>query len=118
MDVTTDNGHYLLQHPFFTLQLDQQRSAMLQGYDKSKLILGVRPENILITDKANAVFSEEALVVEPQGSHQVVAIDLNGQIIKIVAPAHPKVSPGELLHLTFDQQRIHLFDVESEKRLG
>lgn len=117
MDVTGSNGQYTLQHPMFRLELDRQHCAMLQGYDKPKLVLGVRPENVLITDEANAVFSEEVLVVEPQGSHQVVAIDLNGQIIKIVAPAHPKVSPGEPLHLTFQQERMHLFDVDTEKRL-
>ena len=118
VDVSSRNGQQILQHPFFTLELDQEHSALLKDYGKEQLILGVRPENLLITDQSDAVFSEKALVVEPQGSHQIIAIDLNGQIIKIVAPAHPKVSPGEALHLTFQQERIHLFDVETEKRIG
>ena len=118
VEVSSRNGQKIFQYPFFTVELNQQLSAMLQEYTHSKLIMGVRPENILLTDQDHAIFSEEALVVEPQGSHQIVAIDLNDQIIKIVAPAHPKVVPGELLHLTFQQERIHLFDVETEKRLG
>ena len=117
VDVSSRNGEYILQHPFFTLMLDQVHSTMLEGYGKEQLILGVRPENLLITNQSDAVFSEKALVVEPQGSHQIIAIELNGQIIKIVAPAHPKVSPGETLHLTFQQERVHLFDVETEKRI-
>jgi multiple sugar transport system ATP-binding protein len=111
------DGYRNLQHPFFTLKLDQGHTALLKGYNKSKLMLGVRPENIQITDQAHSIFSEEALVVEPQGSHQVVALDLEGTIVKIVAPAHPKVSPGETLHLNFQQERIHLFDAETQKRI-
>jgi multiple sugar transport system ATP-binding protein len=107
----------VLQHPFFEFQLDDARSKTLQQYKHSQLILGVRPENILLTDQSNAIFSQEALVVEPQGSHQVVAIDLDGQVIKVVAPAHPKVFPGEMLHLTFQQERIHAFDLETQKRI-
>jgi multiple sugar transport system ATP-binding protein len=117
LELDQAHGQYILQHSFFTLELDQVHSAMLDGYGKEKLILGFRPENLLITNQSDAVFSEKALVVEPQGSHQIIAIELNGQIIKIVAPAHPKVSPGETLHLTFQQERIHLFDVETEKRI-
>lgn len=128
VDVISQNGKITLQHPFFNLELDEQHCTMLRDYGEPKLILGIRPENILLNvqppsrffspkKSSRSLFSEKALVVEPQGSHQVIAIDLDGQIIKIVAPAHPKVSPGEALVLSFQQERIHLFDVETQKRL-
>jgi multiple sugar transport system ATP-binding protein len=118
VEIQQRDGHVVLQHPFFEFELDDARSKTLQPYRHSQLILGIRPENILITDQSNTIFSQEALVVEPQGSHQVIAIDLDGQVIKVVAPAHPKVFPGETLHLTFQQERIHVFDVETQKRIG
>ncbi len=119
VEVNNDSEEYInLLHPFFTLKLDQEHTAFLRNYNKPKLILGVRPENIQITDRAHSIFSEEAIVVEPQGSHQIIALDLAGTIVKIVAPADPKVSPGDTLHLNFQQERVHLFDAETQKRIG
>ncbi len=117
VDIQKNGANLTLQHPFFTWELDREQAAFLRQYGKSRLILGVRPENILITDQAQSIFSQHVLVVEPQGSHQVVAIDLDGQIVKVVAPAHPKVSPGETLHLTFQPERIHAFDIETMTRI-
>ncbi len=128
VDVINSNGQIIFQHPSFSLELDEKHNALLRDYGKPRLILGMRPENILTNVKQSSrfflskkspqtLFSEKALVVEPQGSHQIIAIDLHGQIIKIVAPAHPKVMPGENLSLSFQQERIHLFDVETKKRL-
>lgn len=112
------DGTRALRHPFFTWALDSEEAALLQGYAKSQLILGVRPEDILILEDASqAIFSQRALVVEPQGSHQIVAVELDDQILKVVAPAYPKVSPGEMLHLTFQSDRIHLFDSATQKRI-
>ena len=118
VDVKSQNGAIQLQHPNFSLGLDAAQSTSLKNYQKSKLILGVRPENFVIVDHTQATFSEKALVVEPQGSHQVVAIDLDGKIVKIVAPPHPNIAAGETLHLSFEQEHIHLFDIETEKRVN
>ena len=118
VEVKSRNGAFQLQHPSFSLELNEAQSASLKGYQKAKLILGVRPENILITGQMQAAFSEKALVVEPQGSHQIVAIELDGKIVKIVAPPHPNIAAGETLHLSFEQEHIHLFDIESEKRIN
>jgi len=41
-------------------------------------------------DKWKSILDTTALVVEPQGSHQVIAFKLGERIIKIVAPALPK----------------------------
>ena len=118
VDVTNQNGAIQLQHPNFSLELGETQSAFLKNYQHSKLILGVRPENIVISDRGQAAFSEKTLVVEPQGSHQIVAIELDGKLVKIVAPPHPNISAGEVLHLNFQQEHIHLFDIETEKRIN
>jgi len=118
VEVKSHNGAVRLQHSHFSIELDEAQSASLKSYQKSRLILGVRPENIAIADRMQAAFSEKALVVEPQGSHQIVAVGLDGAIVKIVAPPRPNISAGEVLHLGFEQEHIHLFDIESEKRLN
>ncbi len=102
-----------LVNPHFDLALSRELAARLRDYHKPRLVIGVRPENILLTDEQNALFSAEALVVEPQGSHQIVAFLLDDRTVKIVAPARPKVRPGERIHLTFDMRAVRFYDPET-----
>ena len=61
---------------------------------------------------------EKVLVVEPQGSHQITAIELQKKIVKIQAPPAMTIHPGDSIHLSFTQPRMHFFDRESEKRIA
>ena len=63
---------------------------------------------------ARSSFSSECIVSEPQGSHQIIAIQMDDSYIKIVAPAQPKINPGEIVHLNFKQETLRFFDPETE----
>ncbi|MDQ7028429.1 MAG: ATP-binding cassette domain-containing protein [Ardenticatenia bacterium] len=106
-----------LRHAQFTLPLTDEQAAGLKEYTKDRLVVGVRPENILLTTEEQALFSVDALVVEPQGSHQIIAFRIDGDLIKVVAPAYPKVRAGERIHLTFDSHRIRFFDPDTEQAI-
>jgi multiple sugar transport system ATP-binding protein len=116
--VESKAGSLVLRHSHFHLSLNGEQKQLLADYGKDKLVLGVRPENILITSEKEALFSEEVLVVEPQGSHQIVAINLDGQIIKIMASHTQSVHPADRIHLNFQQDSLHFFDAETEWRIG
>ncbi|HDM70161.1 MAG: sugar ABC transporter ATP-binding protein [Thermotoga sp.] len=119
VEVKTENGRMVLLHPHFKLELDDENAEPLKHYNKDKLILGVRPESmVILKNKDKAVFSERILVVEPQGSHQIIAIEMEGKIVKIVAPAFPRYKENELIHVSFDMKRLMFFDAETEKRLN
>jgi len=118
VEIRRDGGELHLVNPHFDLVLDEENVARLRSYSKPRLILGVRPENILLTDVDHALFSTDVLVVEPQGSHQIIAFELDGETIKIVAPAHPKVRAGERIHLTFNQQAMRFFDPDTTQAVG
>ena len=77
------------------------------------MILGIRPENLLLVDAEEAALSASCLVSEPQGSHQVVAIQLDENIIKAIAPAAPKIAAGADVHFNFKQDTLRFFDPES-----
>jgi multiple sugar transport system ATP-binding protein len=118
VEIKSENGGYRLVNQHVDVQLDAKNSETLQGYGKDKLILGIRPENITLTDQEDAALSAECLVSEPQGSHQVVAIQLDQQIVKLVAPAQPKIQPGENIHLGFKQDTLRFFDPETTLAIG
>ena len=104
-------------NPHFDFKLSPENAAKLQNYGKKKLVFGVRPENILQVGEDDSILSTQCLVSEPQGSHQIIAIELGDKIVKIVAPAHPKIESGETVHLTFNQEAIAFFDSDTGLRI-
>jgi len=112
------NGDYYLKNPHFSLKLNAARASRLKEQGTDQLVIGVRPEDIgLAASSEDATFSTVCLVTEPQGSHQIVAVELDDQIMKIVAPTVPRVTPGQDIHLFFDEETIHYFDKESGLRI-
>jgi multiple sugar transport system ATP-binding protein len=118
VELGTKNGSEVVNNPHFSMELLSDVAAKLKSHGKRSLTLGIRPENIHITSEGESIISAECLVSEPQGSHQVVAIQLDEDIIKVVAPAEPKVQPGETVHLTFKQETIRYFDVDTGLAVG
>ncbi len=106
-----------LKHSHFTLEIDSIGIEELKKYSGKEIVLGVRPEDLLVVADDKAVFTEEVLVVEPQGSHQVVALNLSETIVKMIVSAETKVNPGDKIGLGFNIKRIHFFDKETENRI-
>ena len=71
----------------------------------------------MLVGEEDSILSVECLVSEPQGSHQIVVIELDDKLIKIVAPAQPKIRSGETVHLTFKPEAIHFFDKDTGLRI-
>ncbi|KPL24658.1 MAG: sugar ABC transporter ATP-binding protein [Anaerolineae bacterium SM23_84] len=117
VELTVDGGESRLVSPHFDYPLDPETASKLKDYEKKELVLGVRPENIVLVPEEDAVLSAECLVSEPQGSHQIIAIELGDKIVKIVAPAYPKIGAGETVHLTFKRDTLCFFDEESGSRI-
>ncbi len=106
-----------LKHSNFILELNCKDFEELEKYNGNEIIIGVRPEDLIIVPDSKAVFTEEILVVEPQGSHQIVALNVSDNIVKMVVPAEAKVAPGDKIKLGFNINRIHFFDSETENRI-
>jgi multiple sugar transport system ATP-binding protein len=107
----SDGTH--LVNPHLNLLLTEDMAKHLHSYQKDHLIIGIRPENIVLVNESGAALSSTCLVSEPQGSHQVVAIQLDDNFIKAVAPANPTIKAGEDVHLNFKQETLRFFDPET-----
>jgi multiple sugar transport system ATP-binding protein len=117
VEAVAENGDMHLRTDFMDLKLSDANSAVIHKHDKRELIIGVRPENILLTTPDEAILNADCLVSEPQGSHQVIAFEMGDKFMKIVAPTRPKIADGERVHMTFKQDTIHFFDKESGQRI-
>jgi multiple sugar transport system ATP-binding protein len=113
VEMVSQNGTLTLGNPHFSMNVPGEVASELKRHGKATLTMGVRPENIEITTESEALFSAACLVSEPQGSHQIVAIELDDQIVKIVTEAQPKILPGEIVHLSFRVKTIRYFDQDT-----
>ncbi len=118
VNLNRENGTVNLVNPHFKLTLEDKCAQILKDYYKEKLILGIRPENIILVPEGLALFTSDCLVSEPQGSHQVIAVELDERYIKVVAPSQPKINPGDIIHLNFKQETLHYFDPDTELSVG
>lgn len=118
VDITKDGDDTVLKNPGFQIRLKQKDKDILRNYNKSRLILGVRPEDIKIVKKEESILTKELLVVEPQGSFQILSMEVNNHIIKIIANTLIKFHPDDLVSINFDMNRIHLFDIDTGERIN
>jgi multiple sugar transport system ATP-binding protein len=116
-ELVVQDGVARLSNPHFHLSLSDEDGKLLQNHGKKEVIIGVRPENILLVQEGDALLSVPCLISEPQGSHQIVAIEIEDRIVKLVAPAQPKILGGEMVHLAFKPGTIAYFDKETEMRI-
>ena len=117
VDLKVENGDCRLVNPDFDLNLSAENAANLKDHDKKTLVLGVRPESIVLVPEEDGVLAAQCLVSEPQGSHQIVAIELGDRMVKIIAPSDPRIEAGETVHLTFKQEALAFFDKETGLRI-
>jgi multiple sugar transport system ATP-binding protein len=89
--------------------------------DGQKIVLGIRPENILHVDEKGrgetARVSADVEIVEPLG-HEVVIYARAGDDL-LVATLDPHKAPkmGDKIELQIELDEVHLFDAETEKRI-
>ncbi len=91
-----------------------------EGLRDRELILGIRPEQIGLTNGSAADLSllVDIEVVEPTGPDTLVVFALNQ--VKACCRLAPDQAPrvGETLNLQFDPRKVLLFDAQSGERLG
>lgn len=85
----------------------------IKNYEGKEICLSVRPENILVNDKG--LTTTKVNVIEPQGSHVVLSIDILGKEVKIVN-SHLDFDLDQEISIDFEDKTI-LFDKETGKRI-
>ncbi len=80
-----------------------------------RVVYGVRPEHFRLGGND---FSARVLVVEPTGSETQVLLDIGGEKLTAAFRERIPVGAGEMLPVSIDVASVHVFDPETERRLG
>lgn len=104
-NVTLTNGDR------FEYTLTGERAKRVTSADVSTARLGIRPENVTVVDDGTGT-ETTVEVVEPVGSDNYLHLDLGQDFIARVA-SDIEPATGDIVHITFNESNIHLFDPQS-----
>ncbi len=93
----------------------------VEKYSGKDVILGIRPDDIILDDKkidhAHKI-SGNVEVIELLGHRENIYIKVGDQKILAVGEAFSNFSPGSLVEFSFNYKNIHIFDATTEKRIN
>ena len=92
------------------IQMSETLTAALRATKESKLILGVRPNDISVVTPAAEHLNGYVTLVQPQGSHAIVAVRTPAGLATAIVPSDRRPAAGATVGLVFAGDRLHLFD--------
>jgi multiple sugar transport system ATP-binding protein len=105
---STGDG-YAAVSPAFRIPLPDGEGLAAASGDEA--VLGVRPENLSLAGPGAAdAVGADVTVTEPLGDSLLLECVVADREIKVHAEPRTDVEPGDRVRLTYDPERLHLFD--------
>ncbi|MPY97067.1 MAG: ATP-binding cassette domain-containing protein [Actinophytocola sp.] len=101
------------------VRLSDETTVPVANGGAGSVVLGVRPEDVVLTDAANADVTGTVLVYEDLLEYGLASVELPGVTERIVAQIPPglDLAPGQQVSLALQRDRTFLFDADSGERL-
>ncbi|GAX35382.1 ABC transporter ATP-binding protein [Nodularia sp. NIES-3585] len=119
----TFHAPLLITHNNFRLTLPETWETSLRKYDKQTIILGIRPEHLILSVPATKNLPVKVDLVENLGNDSFLAVRISepeSQIthtdnyLQVRIPPDRLVGVGEQLWLSLNPEKLHFFDPQSE----
>ncbi len=115
---TADGRSVLTSAEGWTLPLSDRNARKVATATSKNVVLGARHSTIeLHKSQVAGAVPAKVYTVEPTGDITFVQAFLSGAIVNISLPPTVVVAPDEMVWLEFDQERLHLFDGQTEMAL-
>jgi multiple sugar transport system ATP-binding protein len=95
------------------VSLDDRRCQLLnQRSGNPDLVLGIRPEHLHVYPERTptSLWHGTAYAMEPLGPKTVVHVQVDQNVMQVIAPADYRPRVGELQWIAFDLDYMHIFD--------
>jgi multiple sugar transport system ATP-binding protein len=119
LELRTSGTETMLQsRDGWQLTLAPENARRAQSAKDGKVVLGARHSTIAVSKSplAGAV-KGRVYTVEPTGDITFAHVYLGNHILTVSVQPHVAISPDEEVWLEFDQNRLHLFDGETQQAL-
>lgn len=101
-------------HPSFNFEYNGPlKEVLMQKYVDKEIVLSVRPENFTVNKRG--VIKTKAQIIEPQGSHVIINVVINGEEVKVVTDQFD-IQAGDEIKLGFTD-RFACYDPITEHRI-
>jgi multiple sugar transport system ATP-binding protein len=99
--------------------LHPRQLQALRSYKKERCVLGVRPEDIGISRKKEGEnsFACGMYFKQSLGAEDILNLKVGETLCQAIAPPKLRVQVGDSVYATFDMERTHLFDPDSQQRI-
>jgi multiple sugar transport system ATP-binding protein len=116
---TTDSDVFLRSHDGWELRLSGANTRKAQNASSRQVVLGARHSTLRIHKSAVPGSVEgKVYTVEPTGDITFVHVYLGSAIVIVSLDPSVEIHPDEPVWVAFDQDRIHLFDGETQQALA
>jgi ABC-type sugar transport system ATPase subunit len=112
VEVDRENGNYHARAEGLDLVIPAERGEKAAG--KGKVILGIRPEDVTISDSGP---TGEIFVVEPLGRDDLIDVHIGEADIHVLADPGLELRMGDNASIEFNTSKVQFFDPASEQSL-
>jgi len=116
--LTEKNESYFLDAGTFALPVSEDMSTLIkERATSSELILGVRPEDIILGKKKSPdrPIEAEVYVIEPLWSEVIIDLKVGDNLVKVKTVLDFAVNMDEKVWIGFNNEKIYLFDKKTER---
>lgn len=117
-----EDGYVENKQDHLRLKLPEGKMKLLnqKGYNHKDVIMGIRPEDIhsetiAIESSPETVVDTEVVVAELLGAETMLYTKVGKDEFVSKVDAYTDYQPGDHIHLAFNLNKAHFFDVETEK---
>ncbi|MFC4401562.1 ABC transporter ATP-binding protein [Gracilibacillus xinjiangensis] len=101
----------------FELMNSSQIVKIPVNHEKERIQLGLRPENLYVTNKEDAFITGEVIHLETIGRDTLIRVQIGEVTIRALIDPSIDINVGDQCHLGINQEYIHYFDVENGANL-
>ncbi|MBT2678054.1 sn-glycerol-3-phosphate ABC transporter ATP-binding protein UgpC [Bacillus sp. ISL-35] len=117
-----EEGKFTINNSSIAVPEGKMKVLRAQGYVGKDIILGVRPEDlhdepVFIDASQGSTVKATVEVSELTGAETMIYSQFEGQDFVARVDSRTDVTPGQVIELAFDMNKVHFFDAETEVRI-
>jgi multiple sugar transport system ATP-binding protein len=115
--IKKDNECYFADFSYFRIKLPRRMNDYLKMYENKDVIIGIRPEDLLIAEKGDKenTFDIYIDIAEMTGSDFYLYGSLNDKKIIAKVPSNQNIESDKKYNFKINVDRIHIFDKINER---
>ncbi|MDF2503139.1 MULTISPECIES: sn-glycerol-3-phosphate ABC transporter ATP-binding protein UgpC [Clostridium] len=122
--IVDENGKIVLKFENESVPLNEEHSKILKekSFIGKDIIMGIRPENIdddkeFIEKHSNAIIDAKVTVTELMGAETFLYLTKGKSSLTAKVAGTSKARIGDTIKIAFDNNKIHVFDKETEETI-